>query len=88
MPTTAEIVKPYVIVVHKATLRGFTLNGGYRLIDADVKDCRTVPIGADQTVTQTVDKWITTGDWQRPEWTRGMNDNEFQAYWLSKYSRN
>ena len=71
---------PYVVVQHKETGKAFALSRGYELMSSNV------PINVTRwMITNNVqmnEGWRPTRSDQLPTWTKGMNEDEFVAYWI------
>ena len=71
---------PYVVVQHKETGKAFALSRGYELMSS------SVPINVTRWMiannVQMNEGWMPTRSDQLPTWTKGMNEDEFVAYWI------
>lgn len=77
----ATCALPYVIVVHRPSGRAFTLDRGYRLLDSQFDDYQRIQVG-DKRITNTHNKWLPTGESQRPAWVNPAEEKDYNAYWL------
>ena len=71
---------PYVLVRHTDTGRAFALSRGYKLMSADVP--MTVKLWMIRNKVQDWQGWMPTEEEQLPKWVRGVDENEFHAYWI------
>ena len=71
---------PYVVVQHKETGKAFALSRGYTLMSSNVP--LTVIRWVIANNVQAQEGWMPSMDSQLPTWTRGMDENEFVAYWI------
>jgi hypothetical protein len=71
---------PYVVVQHKQTGKAFAMSRGYKLMNADVPTA--VKVWMIRNSVQDWEGWMPTEEAQLPEWTRGLNESEFHAYWI------
>jgi len=68
---------PYVVCLHLATGRAFTLNREYGLVDLCLTDQKKP-----KNYVSFWDGWLPTMKAQRPEWIEGLSKDEFTAYWM------
>jgi len=67
--------KTHVLVRHNRTMRGFTLDEDYKIIEPLVLDCRAL------------EEYKSAFFWWKPPcdipaWAYGIRDNEFDTYWV------
>ena len=71
---------PYVVVQHKETGKAFALSRIYELMSSNVP-IRVIRWMIANNV-QKNEGWMPTMANQLPTWTKGMDENEFVAYWI------
>ena len=71
---------PYVVVQHKETGKAFAMSRGYELMSSNVP-LNVIRWMVSNSV-QDWEGWMPTEEAQLPKWVKGMNENEFHAYWI------
>jgi hypothetical protein len=70
--------KPYVLVLHRPSGRGFTMTRNYNIIQSLIEN-----VAVEDRVVDTWDSWMPS--FQRPDWTKDLPDEEFLAVWYDHH---